>query len=46
MKQNPPARAEALRLMSENPNLIRRPLLVRGRRIWFGFNPEEWEDLK
>lgn len=46
MKQNPPARADALRLMSENPNLIRRPLVVRGRRIWFGFNPDEWEDLK
>jgi len=27
MKQNPPSRAEALRLMSENPNLIKRPIL-------------------
>ncbi len=28
MKENPPLRAEALRLMSENPNLIRRPIVV------------------
>ena len=30
MKTNPPSRAEALRLMSENPNLIKRPILVDG----------------
>lgn len=46
MKRNPPARDEALRLMSENPNLIRRPLVVRGGRVWFGFKAEEWEELK
>ena len=31
MKENPPPRAEALRLMAANPNLIKRPLLVKGR---------------
>lgn len=46
MKLNPPSRAEALQLMSENPNLVKRPLIVRGGKIWFGFKPEEWEELK
>jgi arsenate reductase (glutaredoxin) len=38
MKENPPARAEAIRLMSENPNLIRRPILVTGGRIILGWD--------
>ncbi len=42
MKANPPSRAEALRLMSENPNLIRRPILVRGSRVLIGFREDEW----
>mgnify|MGYP001297351260 CR=1 FL=1 len=45
MKENPPSRAEALKLMSENPNLIKRPLLVKGDRVLFGFNADEWEEL-
>lgn len=45
MKDNPPSRAEALKLMSENPNLIKRPLLVKGDRVLFGFNADEWEEL-
>jgi arsenate reductase-like glutaredoxin family protein len=40
MKQNPPPRAEALKLMSENPNLIRRPILVKGRQIILGYDEE------
>jgi arsenate reductase-like glutaredoxin family protein len=36
MKENPPPRAEALRLMSENPNLIKRPILVKGEKIALG----------
>ena len=38
MKQNPPPRPEALRLMSENPNLIKRPILVKGRETVLGFD--------
>jgi arsenate reductase-like glutaredoxin family protein len=38
MSDNPPPRAEALRLMSENPNLIKRPILVTGREIVLGFD--------
>jgi len=40
MKDNPPSRAEALRLMSENPNLIKRPILVKGREMILGFDEE------
>ena len=40
MKENPPPRAEALRLMSENPNLIKRPILVKGSEMALGFDPE------
>lgn len=36
MKEHPPARAEALRLMSEHPNLIKRPILVEGKKITLG----------
>lgn len=36
MKENPPPRAEALRLMSENPNLIKRPIFVKGEKIALG----------
>ena len=36
MKENPPSRAEALQLMSGNPNLIRRPILVDGAKIVMG----------
>src|SRR5262249_51712247 len=37
MKANPPARAEAIQLMSQHPNLIRRPMLVQGTKIALGF---------
>ena len=43
---NTPARYEALQLMSENPNLIRRPLIKRGQRIFVGFNANEWENFQ
>jgi arsenate reductase-like glutaredoxin family protein len=36
MKEHPPARADALQLMSENPNLIKRPILVDGKKITLG----------
>jgi arsenate reductase-like glutaredoxin family protein len=45
MKLHPPSREEALELMASHPNLIRRPLIVDGARIWFGFKPEEWEGI-
>ena len=40
MKENPPSREEALKLMSANPNLIRRPILVKGSQIVLGYDEE------
>ena len=45
MKENPPPRDQALRLMSENPNLIKRPILVKGREIVLGFDEEALSGL-
>ncbi len=45
MKENPPSRQEALRLMAENPNLIKRPILVKGREIVLGFDEEALSGL-
>ncbi len=36
MKLHPPGRSEALKLMSENPNLIKRPILVDGSVVKVG----------
>ena len=41
MKDAPPSRAEAIALMAKNPNLIKRPILVKGKQILLGFNPDE-----
>jgi len=40
MGQNPPSREEALRLMAGEPNLIRRPVVVRGSEIVLGYDEE------
>ena len=40
LARQPPSRPEALRLMSEHPNLIRRPILVKGAQIVLGFDEE------
>ncbi len=42
MKNHPPPRREALRLMAENPHLIRRPILVRGKQVIAGFDEEAY----
>ena len=41
MKQNPPSRTEAIDLMAAHPNLIRRPLFVKGKKVLFGFDPDQ-----
>jgi arsenate reductase len=41
MKDAPPSRGEAIALMAKNPNLIKRPILVKGKQILLGFNPDE-----
>jgi arsenate reductase (glutaredoxin) len=45
MKEHPPSRAEAIKLMAKEPNLIRRPLLVRGGEIVFGFDEGAYRKL-
>src|ERR1700685_1074381 len=38
MKARPPSRKEAIRLMSKEPTLIRRPVIVAGGRVVLGFD--------
>ena len=38
MAAKPPSRAEALKLMAANPNLIRRPVVICGDRIVLGYD--------
>lgn len=38
MAAKPPSRTEALKLMAANPNLIRRPVVIRSGRIVLGFD--------
>jgi arsenate reductase (glutaredoxin) len=45
MKAAPPAKEEAIALMAENPNLIRRPLLVEGETILYGFDEATYRQL-
>jgi arsenate reductase-like glutaredoxin family protein len=40
MKENPPTRAEALKLMAQEPNLIRRPIVIRGGQMILGYDEE------
>ena len=44
-KQKPPSRTEAIKLMAREPNLIRRPLLIRGSQIIFGFDQAAYRKL-
>ena len=39
----PRSKKEAIDLMVEQPNLIRRPVLVRGARAVFGFDKERYK---
>lgn len=45
MSQKPPSRAEAIKLMAKTPNLIRRPVVIRGDQIVFGFDEEAYKKL-
>jgi arsenate reductase (glutaredoxin) len=40
MGENPPSRDEALQLMAAEPNLIRRPVVMRGAEIVLGYDEE------
>jgi Spx/MgsR family transcriptional regulator len=38
MKEEPPPRKEAIRMMVKEPNLIRRPVILAGGRVVLGFD--------
>jgi Spx/MgsR family transcriptional regulator len=40
MSTNPPSRDEAVKLMAAEPNLIRRPLVLRGAELVLGYDEE------
>ena len=41
----PTSKKEAIDLMMTNPNLIRRPILVKGSRVVFGFDKTKYEQI-
>ena len=41
----PKSKKEAIELMVKQPNLIKRPILVRGSNVTFGFNKDAYEQL-
>ena len=41
----PKSKKEAIDLMMENPNLIRRPILIKGSQVIFGFDKEKYDGL-
>jgi len=45
MKENPPSRDEAIRRMACEPNLIRRPLVIRGTKMVLGLDEEAYKNL-
>jgi len=42
----PRSKKEAIDLMMEQPNLIRRPILIKGSKVTFGFDKEAYDTLK
>ena len=45
MKQNPPSPEETIRLMAKEPNLIRRPIAMRGTKAVAGYDEKALLDL-
>ena len=41
----PKSKKEAIAMMMENPNLIRRPIMIKGSTVIFGFDKEQYEKL-
>jgi arsenate reductase len=38
--------ARAIKLMLEQPSMIKRPVLERGKTLWVGFSPEKYSALR
>ena len=45
MKHKPPTLDEAIKLMVKDPNLLKRPVIVKGRKKLTGFNEAELKEL-
>ncbi len=45
MKEHPPSRAEAIKLMAKEPNLIRRPIVLQGSQMVLGFDEEAYRKI-
>jgi arsenate reductase-like glutaredoxin family protein len=41
----PRSKKEAIEMMMENPNLIRRPIMIKGSKVIFGFDKEQYAKL-
>jgi Spx/MgsR family transcriptional regulator len=41
MKQKPPSKEEAIKLILKEPNLLRRPVIVKGKKKILGFDEAE-----
>jgi len=45
MAEEPPSRDQAIALMSKHPNLMKRPILLRGGKILLGFDEDAYRKL-
>ncbi len=45
MKERPPTRGEAIKLMAKEPNLIRRPIVLQGSQMILGLDEEAYAKL-
>ena len=45
MKQKPPSKEEAIKLMLKDPNLLKRPVIIKGKKKLTGFNEAEVKAL-
>jgi len=45
MKQKSPSKAEAIKLMLKDPNLLKRPVIIKGKKRLTGFNEAEVKEL-
>lgn len=45
MNENPPSRAEAVKMIAAQPNLIRRPIIIAGGKIILGFDQQSIDEL-
>jgi arsenate reductase (glutaredoxin) len=45
MKQKPPSKDEAIKLMLKDPNLLKRPVMIQGKKKLTGFSEAEVKQL-